>query len=228
MYHVCLDPGHGPNCANRSPDGRYEEQEFAMDLANRIAAILKRHGVQVSLTRTEREYPSLNQRCRVANGIPQLSLFVSLHSNAAAGGGWSEAAGHMAFTSSAGSMEKRNLAARAILEEWERAGIPIRGAGLFHYGYGVLTGTKAPAVLLEHGFHTNRKETELLKSPAFRSKLAEADANGILAFLGLPWRSGAKDRERVKERFGLAEETLDYLEAYRYGSQLLSKLAEMR
>ena len=32
-------------------------------------------------------------------------------------------------------------------------------------------------------------------------------------------------RAQVQARFGLAEETMDYLEAYRYGADLLQKLA---
>ena len=34
------------------------------------------------------------------------------------------------------------------------------------------------------------------------------------------------DRKAVQERFGLADETMDYLEAYKYGADLLKKLAE--
>lgn len=33
------------------------------------------------------------------------------------------------------------------------------------------------------------------------------------------------NRQTVQARFGLAEETMDYLEAYRYGADLLQKLA---
>ena len=44
------------------------------------------------------------------------------------------------------------------------------------------------------------------------------------AFLALC--EGAKtNRQTVQARFGLAEETMDYLEAYRYGADLLQKLA---
>ena len=34
------------------------------------------------------------------------------------------------------------------------------------------------------------------------------------------------DRKAVQERFGLVDETMDYLEAYKYGADLLKKLAE--
>ena len=225
-YQVCVDPGHGPGSVNKSPDGRYEEHEFTLDLSERIAAILKSHGLSVILTRREGNFPSLRERCQIANEQPELRLFVSIHSNAAGGGGWQTPSGHMAFTSAPGETAERNLAAWAILRRLEEAGISLREGGLQHQNFTVLTETRAPAVLLEHGFHTNEKEVEQLLDPAFRQKLAQADALGILDFLGIPAVGQNPDRARVKARFGLEEPTLDYLEAYEYGKELLSKLAE--
>ena len=48
------------------------------------------------------------------------------------------------------------------------------------------------------------------------------------AFLALCGGESAAetDRKAVQERFGLADETMDYLEAYKYGADLLKKLAE--
>lgn len=47
------------------------------------------------------------------------------------------------------------------------------------------------------------------------------------AFLALCGNESAAetDRKTVQERFGLADETMDYLEAYKYGKDLLAKLA---
>lgn len=232
-YTVCLDPGHGPGCANLSPDRSYEEQEFAMDLARRMAPLLEREGVQVILTRGETGYPSLRERCNTANALPGLNLFVSLHSNAAAASGWSSAGGYMVYTSAAGESTGRNRAAKAILRRWAEMGLSIRGAGLYHFGYTVLAHTSAPALLLEHGFHTNREDVERLKDPLFRAALAKANVLGILDFLGItPQGEGESpsredpQRSAVQARFGLQEETMDYLAAYRYGAELLRKLAE--
>ena len=38
-------------------------------------------------------------------------------------------------------------------------------------------------MLIEHGFHTNQKEVELLKRDDYREKLARADCKGILDYL---------------------------------------------
>jgi hypothetical protein len=45
----------------------------------------------------------------------------------------------------------------------------------------------APAVLIEHGFHTNINEVQLLKTDVYRDLLARVDAKGILDYLGIAW-----------------------------------------
>jgi N-acetylmuramoyl-L-alanine amidase len=42
-----------------------------------------------------------------------------------------------------------------------------------------------PAILIEHGFYTNVSEVEYLKSDAFRDRLAQSDAQGILNFFSI-------------------------------------------
>jgi hypothetical protein len=55
-----------------------------------------------------------------------------------------------------------------------------------------------PAVLIEHGFYTNKEECAKLKDPAFREKCAIADAKGILVYLGIAW----KDEKDVSIKMG--------------------------
>ena len=51
----------------------------------------------------------------------------------------------------------------------------------------------APAVLIEHGFHTNQTDTSNLKNSAYRQKLAEAEAKGFLNYLGIAWKEETVD-----------------------------------
>lgn len=191
---VVLDAGHGTQSANKSPDGAYNEAEFALDMAKRMKAILERHGVSVAMTRTGESCPTgkgdegdLSYRCRAANAISGLDLFVSLHSNAAGSGGWNTARGWSIYTSSAGAAAGRNIAANKIIDRVKEAGIHMRSAPLVHSMLYVLKHTTAPAVLIEHGFHTNKEDTALLKDGAYRQKLAEAQGKGILDYLGVAW-----------------------------------------
>lgn len=190
---VVLDPGHDAgNLANKSPDGTYYEHEFALDMGKRIQSILERHSVAVTMTRTGGGEVSLAQRCAIANAIKDLDLFVSLHSNAAGDGGWSSASGWSAYVyKTSGSGYK---AAKDILEAVKDAGITVRSTPIVaDSSLYVLKGTVAPAVLIEHGFHTNQTDTANLKNSAYRQKLAEAEAKGILNYLGIAWKEETVD-----------------------------------
>ena len=184
---VCLDPGHDAgNRANASPDGTYYEHEFALDMGRRMAEILKRHGVGVVMTREDGSAISLADRCAVSNASG-VDLFVSLHSNAAGGFGWSSARGWEAYVY--GLSGDRYKAAKTILARVEGVCPAIRSTPIKESrSMYVLKHTKAAAVLIEHGFHTNREDVELMKDAAYRARLAEAESRGILEHLGIPWQ----------------------------------------
>lgn len=182
---VCLDPGHGPGNVNGSPDGAYKEYEFTWDLYTRLKLILEQQGVTVVCTRTQQEVPGLTARANVSNRAGA-DLFVSLHSNATGGGGWSSARGFVAYTSSGPETAERNQAAVDIINAVEGRGVVLFGTGKpYHELFTVLTATTAPAVLLECGFHTNQEDVALLSDSAYRDKLAAGIANGILTYLGM-------------------------------------------
>lgn len=184
---VVLDPGHGAETAGkRSPDGTYLEHEFNLDMANRVKAELERHGVEVVMTRTTPNDVTLANRVKISNS-ENPDLFVSIHSNAS-GNGWTAPSGFGIYTSVAGDTAERNKAAKKIIARAKEANIGLWGDGLFHdASLYVLKNTTAPAVLIEHGFHTNKVEVEKLKSPQYRAELASVDAKGILDYMGIPY-----------------------------------------
>lgn len=184
---VVLDAGHdASNLANKSPDGTYYEHEFALDMAQRIGAHLRRCGVTVVETRPDGKAVSLAQRCAIANGIQGLDLFVSLHSNAAGGSGWSSAKGWSAYCYGAGG--KREQAAQSILTWVRQLSVTVRSTPIvYDPSLYVLKHTVAPAVLIEHAFHTNKEDVENLKSDVWRDLVAVAEARGIADYLGIAW-----------------------------------------
>lgn len=192
QYLVCLDPGHGPETANASPDGTYLEREFTWDMCQRLSRTLMEQGIAVILTRTWDVKPSLTQRAEVSNAAGA-DLFLSVHSNAAGNSGWSAPRGVLIYTSAPGVDAPRNIAARDILEQLRLAGVGIWGSGLAHEAFTVLVKTTAPALLIEYGFHTNRDEVELLKDPAYREILARATTKGICQFFAIPYVEPSPD-----------------------------------
>lgn len=209
---VCLDPGHGVEIAGKcSPDKTYYEHEFNLDLAKRIKTILERHGLEVTLTRTDEHALGLNSttdcnaRVKLANAITGLDLYVSIHTNAAGNDGWYSAKGLSAITSAAGDTAARNMAANAIIARFKAAEITLRNPTLIHdIDLIVLRKTDAPAVLIEHGFHTNKEEVELLKSSAYRDKLAMAECKGILDYLNIAWVDEETELEQAVDKLASA------------------------
>ena len=193
-YTVCLDPGHGVESPGKcSPDKTYYEHEFALDMGKRLRTHLERCGVRVVMTREDEHCPTgraddadLSKRAAVSNGAGA-DLFLSLHSNAAGNSGWYDASGLVVYTSAGPMTARRNVAATALIKQFRAAGIKLRGTGLLHELWAVLTRTSAPACLIEYGFHTDRDEVERLKSGVYRDKLAEATAKGVCDCLGVAW-----------------------------------------
>ena len=180
---IALDAGHGKSTAGkRSPDGSLLEYEFNRDVVNRIAGHLKRHGVEVLLTAPGDIDVSLSERCRIANAA-KVDYFVSIHANAY-GETWNEAAGWEIYILSRGGKAEQ-LAKR--IHKYSVSALGLKDRGVKCESFAVLRETDMSAVLIEHGFYTNKAECEKLKTAAFREQCAIADAKGILEQMGLVW-----------------------------------------
>lgn len=218
-HKVCLDAGHGVETnGKRSPDGTYLEHEFNLDMAYKMKEILECHNVEVILTRKDEKMLSkdsitdLAKRVELANSISGLGLFVSLHSNAYGDGKiWTYPKGYVIYTSVADDKAERNKAAKAILKRVKEAGILLRPTAHAHELFYVLRYTKAPAVLIEHGFHTNKEDVELLKADWYRNKLAIANCRGILDYFGILNSIDDSVADEPKENEHWAKPVLDRL-----------------
>ncbi len=181
---VCIDPGHGVETpGKRSPDGTYLEHEFNLDVGLQIRDHLQRHGVTVVMTRDDEHDVSLAERCKICNDSAA-DYFLSIHTNAAGNDGWYNAAGWEAYIVARGGQ------AEQLADKIQAIAIPlleVNDRGVKVANYYVLRNTDCPAVLVEHGFHTDREEVERLKDPAFRALCAESDARGLLEQLGIAW-----------------------------------------
>lgn len=232
---VCIDPGHAKNTpGKRSPDGSLLEYEFNRDVAKRLKYHLERHGVKTMYScdvETAKDI-SLMARCRTANNA-KADLFVSIHANAY-GLTWNSANGWEIYHA------KNSKNGKQLAEYIHKACEPYKKTllylGLTDRGiktntFTVLTNTKMPAVLIEHGFYTNKEECAKLKDAEFREKCAVADAKGILDYLGILWKEKTEETAKIdeigilKNKVGLADETIKYLQDYKFGAELIRKIA---
>lgn len=226
---ICIDAGHAKNTAGkRSFDGSLLEYEFNRDVAKRLKNHLERHGIKTMFScdlETEKDI-SLGTRCKTANNA-KADLFISIHANAY-GKEWNSANGWEAFYFKGSSTGKK------LAECIQAESIPflgLRNRGIKTDSLYVTKHTKMPAVLVEHGFYTNYTEMQTLRTSAFREKCAIADAKGILSYLGMPWKETTAETANnddiaiIKNKIGLEQQTIEYLQAYKYGAELIRKIA---
>ncbi len=183
---IFIDQGHNPENPNAGAEGNgYREQDITYEIGVRLAALLDSAGFETRLSRNSptevlgtSNQSSLSARVNAANAWGS-DYFISLHTNAAAS---PSANGSEALVFSVNSVA--GALGESILDSLtDETGLADRGV-IARPGLYVLRRTKMPAVLVEMGFITNRRDADLMKnSPEL---FAEGIADGIIDYLGLP------------------------------------------
>ncbi len=168
---VVIDAGHGGKDGGAVWNGLIE-RNLTLDVAKRLDVLLRARGLRTVMIRKTDRTVDLRDRAVIANRS-RSSVFVSIHFNACRDRSVSGIETHYR---SARGRELARFVQRSL--DAKVTGIN-RGVG---YGnYMVLRETKMPAVLVECGFISNKKEAKLCGSAAHRQKLAEAIAAGLAA-----------------------------------------------
>jgi N-acetylmuramoyl-L-alanine amidase len=81
IRRVIVDAGHGGHDTGAIGPRGVREKDVTLAMAKRLAAKLRSHGFEVTLTRTDDRYLKLEERTAIAN-LARGDLFVSLHANA--------------------------------------------------------------------------------------------------------------------------------------------------
>lgn len=79
---VVIDPGHGGRDPGAIGRKGLKEKDVVLDVAQRVARLLKDNGIKVLLTRSQDNFVSLDERTAIANRN-RADLFLSIHANAA-------------------------------------------------------------------------------------------------------------------------------------------------
>ena len=168
---VVVDAGHGgkDNGAFRRFGGA--EKNATLDVANRLASKLRESQFRVVMTRTGDVFIPLDQRAAISNR-QENAIFVSVHFNDS---GRRRIRG---FETYYHSPVARNLAHRI-----QQHLITLPGAvnrGVKTASFRVLRNAEYPAVLVECGFLSNRKEGAAARSAGRRDDLADKIAEAIV------------------------------------------------
>lgn len=196
---ILLDPGHGgkdPGFQNKAL--KLDEKALTLDTARRVAARLRAAGFEVLMTRDRDVFLDLKDRSALAAKV-RADLFVSLHYNAAAA---TSAAGAETFcltpagqhsthdTGNRGSTKAEpgnrfdalNIRAAYAVQRALVTRLRSTDRGVKRSRFTVLTDLGCPGILIEAAFLSNRAEAIRLSQETQRERIAEAIAEGILAY----------------------------------------------
>ena len=199
---VCLDPGHGtapdvgrqvepigPGSAQlkvKDPGGAPGEAPVALAIARRTRALLLARGYRVAMTRNAPGYRGGNRdRARFCNANGA-ALMIRIHADGSSDPGvhgvstlvparrrgWTNDI--YTASRSAGGIVQRELVAATGARD---LGV-IERADLTGFNW-----ADVPAVLVEAGFMSNRRESGLLRSGAYQQRVAGALARAAQRFL---------------------------------------------
>src|SRR5437762_4219448 len=182
---IVIDPGHGGFDRGGIPGQRVPEKIMTLDVSLRLKPLLEKAGYKVVMTRDTDVFVPLGTRVAIANSNPN-AIFVCIHFNSATRSGANGIETYFYSTESA------PLA--ASIHSALVGGAPSENRGVRRRGYFVLRKTTVPAVLIECGFLTNPTEAQYAETVAYRQKLAQEIARGILNRPALALRTSYTNR----------------------------------
>jgi N-acetylmuramoyl-L-alanine amidase len=213
VHRIVIDAGHGgKDSGAKGFDKRYVEKQATLDIAKKVAALLKEEpGLEVLMTRTDDYYITLKYRTEFANKRDS-DLFVSIHCNSNP-----REAAHGTETYVYSARASNKMAAVAAVREnggqdylnftlndlhvsayktrSEKLAELVSGhirdqlkqpfRSIQRANFYVLSRVDMPSILIETAFISNRKEENNLRDPYWRDKIAKAIADGILEYKDL-------------------------------------------
>ncbi|MGB7087769.1 MAG: N-acetylmuramoyl-L-alanine amidase, partial [Phormidesmis sp.] len=175
-FTVVIDPGHGGRDPGAVGIGGLQEKEVVNDIAPRVAALLRQQGANVVMTRDRDIEVDLAPRVQIAERA-NASVFVSIHANAISMSR-PDVNGLETFYASDAGQRFANTVHSTVLSEMRMRDRRVRSARFY-----VIRQTSMPAILIETGFVTGAEDQPNLANPAWRERMAEAIARGILIHL---------------------------------------------
>ena len=197
---VVLDAGHGGHDSGARSRKGLLEKEITLDVIRRLAPKLRAAGLRTVLTRTSDVFIPLDRRVEISKR-EHSAVFLSVHFNDA---GRKQVAGVETYYFSSESRRFSQRLAGALAE-----GIGAANRGSREARFRVLRCNLNPAVLVECGYLSSRREAALLEQSKYRERIATALAEAIVKQRGGPIpSSGPKSAQpQNAASFGAARRT---------------------
>lgn len=194
---VVIDPGHGGIDEGCRGHG-LKEKDLTLDIASRVADMLKSYNVPAVLTRRDDRYVALPERAAIANAFDRV-LFISIHFNQSRGAAdgietyyadqkippefawtWVGVFGVPATPSADTGEVLAGYIQASLVTKMEARNRGIKSRSLY-----VVRNVHGPSVLVEGGFISNALEAQMLRNEDYRNRLAAGIAEGTLTYLKL-------------------------------------------
>lgn len=193
-FNVVIDPGHGGTDSG-AVQNKLKESDVVLQISKKILNLLEQTQpeMNVSLTRAENKFISLEDRIKKNENKQDIDLFVSLHANSSV----SRSVQGMEVYFQPDQNKKSDSVTQTIIDDlesigksknslnfaqnlqssWTLSNSVIRRSSFF-----VVEKTEYPSVLVELGFLSNPQEAEKLKSAAYQSLIAETIVKSIIDY----------------------------------------------
>lgn len=193
---ITIDPGHTKN-TNVGINKRYNEGDAMYVLAKYMEEILSEYeNTEVVLTRGENDNPTLAERGSIAVNSGS-KVFISLHSNSVSN---SESAAYVCGFYSVKREASKTLCQKLVsavtdvmkidTDAWNRGALVKKNSSGSDY-YGVIRSSVASnsrveySFIIEHGFHSNKKQCEFLLENSNLKKIAMAEVNVLAEYFNM-------------------------------------------
>lgn len=181
---LTVDPGHGgKDTGAKNLAMGIEEKTLTLQISSKLAITLAKQGATVLMSRIDDSYPTLGDRCVLANSN-KCDLFLCVHINQLNN---PDFRGSITFYHTgrpnslqlAQDVQNQIAGIQAIpaIGVWRDTKIAV------HEGFYVLRNTKMPSILMELGFISNRKDVLALEDANTQQQIAIAITYGAEHYL---------------------------------------------
>ncbi len=177
---VTIDPGHGGKDPGAIGLGELREVDVILPISLRVAEILVQQGVEVQLTRNSDYFVGLDERVVMARKAGA-TIFVSIHANAI--DNRPDVNGLETYHYHKGEALANTVHNKVVEMLGQDLQTPLTDRHVRSARFLVLRKSEIPAILVEAGYLTSPTESLRLADPAYREKMAQAIAAGILEYL---------------------------------------------
>jgi N-acetylmuramoyl-L-alanine amidase len=177
---VTIDPGHGGKDPGAIGVDGLPEIAVILPIAQKVATILREKGIEVQMTRDDDSFVGLDERVNMSRQAGA-TLFVSIHANSI--DDRPDVNGLETYHYNIGE-EFAQTVHQTILDYFNLTKrIPLEDRRVRSARFLVLRKSTIPAILVETGYLSSPQESPHLGDIKYQTFMAEAIAQGILAYI---------------------------------------------